>query len=437
MPGSVNRIHTPHSLLKKITDGALVAFPFIDIFLFRYSFTLFPGPLGYGPLICMYLLLPVWMARHAFPTKLLAALLGFGALGSYGLITGDVSSYDFFKVWGGVVLSCTYYWYLWQHLGCDFQRGFQIYVNGCILVSIIGLLVFVDSIFPFGFYSFANSIINLGRLENDLGIRIAATFGEPTYFATTVTPVSLIAIQSLFLKQNAYIDIPWTGELKMTTWQSVIVLTALVLSLSAVAFIGMILAVLVIVFRAKSAKHLIGGFFFAALLGLLANQSSDITTRLNSFQYRERIELDEMHGSSAILYNHFCIATENCRNNPLFGSGLASHPLATERYSILKGTALDVMYNKNAQDASSMLLRIVSEFGILGFIITLVLVWVNRPSKKRYDHREIAWICLIAIALQLFRQGNFVLHGFPFFFVAYALLPFKPLTTKKKHDQAT
>ena len=87
---------------------------------------------------------------------------------------------------GGIVLSSTYYWYLWQHLGIDFLRGFQIYINGCIIVSAIGLLVFVDSLFPFGFYSVANSVINLGRLENDFGVRIAATFGEPTYFATTV-----------------------------------------------------------------------------------------------------------------------------------------------------------------------------------------------------------------------------------------------------------
>ena len=67
MSGSVIRARTPQSLLKKVIEGALVAFPFIDIFLFRYSFTLFPGPLGYGPLICMYLLLPIWMVRHAFP----------------------------------------------------------------------------------------------------------------------------------------------------------------------------------------------------------------------------------------------------------------------------------------------------------------------------------------------------------------------------------
>ena len=436
MSGSVIRTRTPQSLLKKVIDGALVAFPFIDIFLFRYSFTLFPGPLGYGPLICMYLLLPIWMVRHAFPTKLIVALIGFGALGSTGLMNGEVDGFDFFKVWGGIVLSSTYYWYLWQHLGIDFLRGFQIYINGCIIVSAIGLLVFVDSLFPFGFYSVANSVINLGRLENDFGVRIAATFGEPTYFATTVAPASLVAIQSLFLNSGALSKNQWDGALRMTKWQSVIVLLALILSLSTVAFLGMILALVALMWGAKSAKTLIIGCIFVALLGAFANQSNEIKTRLNSFQYGESLVVDDMHGSSAILYNHFCIATENFQDHPLFGSGLASHPLATERYSILKGTAMDVIYNKNAQDASSMLLRILSEFGIVGLIVTLMFVWLNRPGTKRHNHREMAWMCFIAIALQLFRQGNFVLHGFPFFLVAYALLPLEQMTTMKKHEQA-
>ena len=51
----------------------------------------------------MYLLLPIWMVRHAFPTKLIVALIGFGALGSTGLMNGEVDGFDFFKVWGGIV----------------------------------------------------------------------------------------------------------------------------------------------------------------------------------------------------------------------------------------------------------------------------------------------------------------------------------------------
>ena len=47
----------------------------------------------------MYLLLPIWMVRHAFPTKLIVALIGFGALGSTGLMNGEVDGFDFFKVW--------------------------------------------------------------------------------------------------------------------------------------------------------------------------------------------------------------------------------------------------------------------------------------------------------------------------------------------------
>ena len=406
------------TLFKQFIDGLLVAFPFIDLFLFRYSFILFPGPLGYGPLLCMYVLLPIWMVRYAFPTKLVLALVAMALMGGSGVVTGVVNTFDFFKVWGGVVLSSTYYWYLWHHLQKDYILGFQLYANGCVIVSIFGLLIFVDAIIPFGFHAFAHSIINVAHVEGEWGIRVASTFGEPTYFATVVAPSSVFALRSLFVigyQKNH-------SEVQLNKWQSLTILIALALSFSTVAFAGIAIAAAILFFRAKSTKSRIGLVVSSLILAWSALQTNDVTARINSFQL-DNVAIADMHGSSAILYNHFHIATQQAQENPLFGGGLCSHPSATERFSLLRGTDLDVIYNKNNQDASSMFLRLLSEFGLMGILSLLSFLFVFRPSTRDHFYREIAWVCFISIALQLFRQGNFVLHGFPFFLTAYALLP--------------
>ena len=418
MSSHLKRNQRTQSLFKQLIDGLLVAFPFIDLFLFRYSFILFPGPLGYGPLICMYMLLPIWMVRYAFPTRLVLALVTIALMGGSGVLTGIVSTFDFFKVWGGLVLSSTYYWYLWHHLRKDYIRGFQLYANGCVIVSIFGLLIFVDAIVPFGFHSFANSIINVAHVKGELGIRVASTFGEPTYFATAVAPSSVFALRSVFAvgyNENH-------PEVQLNKWQSLTILIALALSFSTVAFVGIAIAAAMLFFRAKSTKSRIGLIVASLILSWSALQTNDIAARVNSFRL-DNIAIADMHGSSAILYNHFHIATQQAKETPLFGGGLCSHPSATERFSILRGTYLDVIYNKNNQDASSMFLRLLSEFGLFGVLGLFSFLFIYRPSTRHHYFREIAWACFISIVLQLFRQGNFVLHGFPFFLTAYALLP--------------
>lgn len=104
-------------LLSRAWSFLLVAFPFIDIFLFRYSFRLFPGPLGYGPFLCMYVLLPFFMVRYKFHFRVAIALGLIGIVGSSGVVSGIVPLGEFVKVFGSLILPYLYYWYLWQYLG--------------------------------------------------------------------------------------------------------------------------------------------------------------------------------------------------------------------------------------------------------------------------------------------------------------------------------
>ena len=78
----------------------------------------------------------------------------------------------------------------------------------------------------------------------------------------------------------------------------------------------------------------------------------------------------------------------------------------------------------NAQDASSMLLRITSELGVAGLMLVFAFLYrnyffVNRTNTEELTLKFISVSFLLAIVLNLLRQGNFVLHGFPFYVFGY------------------
>ena len=113
----------------------------------------------------------------------------------------------------------------------------------------------------------------------------------------------------------------------------------------------------------------------------------------------------------------------NFSNNFLFGSGLGSHPVAFEKYSITRDIRV-ANVSQNSLDASSMLFRLISETGLYGTALML-LVFFRCFIKRRSDRSapDYYWIIsggiCVMIAVNLLRQGHYFLNGFPFFIWMY------------------
>jgi hypothetical protein len=132
---------------------------------------------------------------------------------------------------------------------------------------------------------------------------------------------------------------------------------------------------------------------------------SEFRERLDStvglFINEEEFELGKTHGSSFILYNNYKVATENFKTNFLFGTGVGSHPTAFDRYSIAK----DIVqwgFNLNSADANSMFLRLISETGLFGlgiFLIIIIKCYVKRDPNFISFHWLISNAILIMILL--------------------------------------
>jgi hypothetical protein len=402
----------------------LVAFPFLDIFLFRYSFRLFSGPLGYGPFICFYALLPFFVTRYRFPIRVAVALGFVGGLGSLGVMNEVVTQAEFIKVFGSLVIPYVYYWYLWQYFGENVIRAFRIYLKGALIVSGIGLMLFVDSLISLGIYELVNSIITTPRIPASFGIRISSTLGEPTYFANTIAPAGFFALMSLFFRNSDLSGLLEKHGLSLNKRQSILILSALVLTYSTMAYVGILIAVVLHLLIKRRVRALLITPVIVFGLYSVAIYIPEINERIEGLKNTEEISEGKVHGSSAVLFNHAVITWENFRRNPVFGTGLGSHVAATEKYSILGGTGLYAYELQNAKDASSMFLRIASELGLFGILLVLFFLVshyfiVHKEDLDGLVLKMISAAFLVTILLQLFRQGNFILNGFPFYVYGY------------------
>ena len=422
--------------LSKVSFLLVGLFPLLDIFLFRKLFTLFPGPLGYGPFLCMYALLPFFIARHKAPLQVGILLVLVGLIGSSGWLSGDVDLSLFIKSFGSLVLPYFYYWYLWQHYELDVTKAFHWYLKGANLVSMFGLVLFADSLVGFGLFKFLSQFFNLGReIPAFWGNRVIGSLGEPTYFANVIAPAAFFAIRRLFFAKSNLTQELDSSTIQLSKRAAACILTAQILTFSTIAYAGILLSLgFLFLFQRRIRSLLVFGVT-AIVMMQTALSIPEIEMRISGLSSIGEEDIN-VHGSSAVLYNHGVITWENFKQHPWVGTGLGSHTSATKKHTILRDTPLHAYAEQNAADASSMFLRIASELGLFGVMLCLLFLWknhipvpLNDPGKLMLKHIHTAF--LITILLQLFRQGNFILNGFPFFVFG---LYFSSIQFQKRDD---
>ena len=111
----------------------------------------------------------------------------------------------------------------------------------------------------------------------------------------------------------------------------------------------------------------------------------------------------------------------NFLNNPFFGSGIGSHEIAFNKFSLTKKFFDLNIFANNSKDANSLFLRVVSETGIAGLIFVFYIIFSGIKSTNNLNQLEfiISISLLILILLSLLRQGNYFLNGLPLIFIMF------------------
>lgn len=362
-------------------------------------------------------LLPGFIFRFGFNRALFFIFSVLLINGVVNIWAGNDTAPQFFKVFLGLFLSYSFYYYVFNEVNFEVENLFKWYLKASYFAALLGLFQFVS--YQIGFkagYTFFGIFNKWGFAGGGLfGMRINSVFSEPTHLACVLAPAFFVSLYNLFNKQGYY----------LSKWQGIAIIVVYILSFSGLGQAGIFLTFLFLAISYGLVRYIIILIPVTILtFNVLYNNVKDFRFRLDgltSLFSGEKFIQGTTHGSSFILYNNYTVALKNFQTNPIFGTGIGSHPVAFEKYSLAKNFKT-VGFNFNGQDANSMFLRLMSEtglFGLLIFFIILVRCYVKRDKEHLTYHWLISNGVLVMILLNLFRQGHYFLNGFPFFVLLY------------------
>jgi len=295
------------------------------------------------------------------------------------------------------------------------DKLFRIYLKIAFIIACIG--IFQEISFLTGFkpgYDFRYFIPRTVPPILQFGLlKITSIMPEPAHFGTIMIPAIFISILSFVDKKNGFIGRK-AGFL--------IIISAL-LTFSLVTYIGIVAAFILIMLNYKKIRLMAICTIIIAILGFSAYRyipmfevKVDDTIALVS----GKKSLEKVNLSTFASYSNAFIAFKSFMHNPLFGSGLGSHPLSYDRYISQIVNPAKVWCLLNRTDASGLFFRLVSETGLVGIFLFLYFIVKFFVSKTRDNY---FWIIsnsiLCLFILNLLRQGNYFYGGFIFFIFAY------------------
>lgn len=404
--------------------------------LFLNSTILFKEPFEfYISYIPILILLPFFIAKFPFPKKLLYVLLPLLLVGMVNVYFGNNNISEFLKIFINILISALFFYYVFLYYDKDIKYVFGLYMNISIWVCVLGLFQLFSYWIGFKYgYNFKLYGLNKwGVIEGGLGLRINSIFSEPSYFGASISPAFFVAIINLLFRKQYFVN----------TFSSVIIVITYLLTFSTVAFLGVFVALILILLNFGLVRYIIFAIPLAIIIfNFMYNNAEEFKVRvdgLKALYVDELLEkeglqkgehnplklqklLKKIHGSSFVQYNNYVVATRNFMANPLFGTGLGSHKFAFEKHNLLY--RLGGIYKFNTADANSMFLRLISETGLFGLVFIILFMFrffIKIPEGL--DDENLYWLisnaALTIIILQLARQGNYTYNGFFFYMWLY------------------
>lgn len=268
---------------------------------------------------------------------------------------------------------------------------FILYAKYALFLALIG--------FPGYFFGF--------NLNVNYDPRFSSLLTEPAHYAIVVLPACYF-----YFKRKQYVSF-------------FVIFLSLILSESSIGYIGCALMFILPYINLQRVKYALGVIpFVLVIFYFVYSNNEKVKTRFDdTFESLKVLETGKFdvrtNISTYALLSNLYIAKENFIEHPL-GSGIGSHyymyhnsykkKMRTPKY--LYTLELDDI---NSKDATSLFIRLISEFGIIGILATfymIILIVRTFKDKSQIVEQSIG----IYILLKLFRDG----HYFPpelFFFL--------------------
>ncbi len=386
--------------------------------IFVSSIVFFKSPFeGYLHYFIFLILLPFFFSRFGLPKLPFQIILIPFFVGVFQIVMGNNDWFLFLKIFMGVMLSTTFYYYVMQYYKLDIEKMFKMYLTWAYWTAIITLAQYF--FFRINFqpgYNFTWLFNKGGNVEGMGGIRLASIYVEPSQLGIMLGPAAFVAIVNVISRKNYHFKV----------YQNYIILIALYLSRSSTGYIGLFFAILIIGLNLGYITYLAIFVIVGILAGIgLYNSVEEFKGRVDAAMglwVDQNFELKNVNTSSFVQYNNAHVAFNNFKEHPFFGTGLGSHAVAYEKYSYTRTGRVKLKgFDNNSADANSMFLRLMSETGLMGLIFIIVVILKCFVGNDGIDNKYwiISGAILVLILLYLLRQGNYFINGFPFFVWLY------------------
>ena len=283
------------------------------------------------------------------------------------------------------------------------------------IIQYIGYLLNMPALYDYTIYGFSHPVSIIAKNST---FRASSLYSEPAHLCAILSGGLFIS-----LKEKKYKS-------------SVLILLANILTISLIVYVSMFAMLLLYMFlyQRKNKKRLY--IFFGIITVLLSiiiftpKINTIIFSKLSSITSASSTNTSDL--TSFAIKSNFQIAIKKVGDGYILGTGMDSHRLYYFRY--INYFYSDVLKYLNYTEASSLYIRVLSEFGIVGIISLLILIIIRTIEAIKNKNKELLFILLLFI-VSTFRNGHYVfvlsLLSFTIMFLYDDFLTKKLLNTTK------
>jgi hypothetical protein len=395
---ALGEVDTPFSLRKFLYYSTLAS-------LFSEALLFDVGPFNLALshlLLLLNLLLMLLLAQFSIPKKLILLALYLGTSGAIGIAQGTDAPGLVAKQLLGILISAFYFYNFFQLQDDRFERAFHDYAIGCYWCAIVGLLMV-----PF-------------QILLHSGFKVHSVLPEPAHFATACLP-GLYYLADQWLSYRRY------GR------QFAITLLAFIMSVSAVAYAGMALALFFLISRYRY-YIIVAPVVIGLVLGAALLVSSELRIRaVDTVGALEKSDVEGANLSTFALVANMIVTENVLEESPVLGNGIGSHVMShahfVEQIPGIREFAQSDLEKFNADDAASLLLRVLSELGAVGALGMFVFIWYFRVPGQG-PGAQISYAILGYFFLKLLRHGHYFSPE-QFFLILIYILNYRKSKTER------
>jgi len=330
-----------------------------------------------------------------FPARLRNFFAYIFCSGIVGLVLGTNSTAGFVKSFLGITMCALCSASLLRYFHFNAEELFRVYAR-------------------FAFYSAVFAILYWPFQPSHFG-RMAGLFLEPSALVIVCLPAVYY-----------YAD-QWQRKRRYGL-RLIVLFFAYLMTFSSLGYLGLLFGGLLFGKRYRIGRVAVPVVLFLAA-SLIYQQSSYFQVRLNdTVGGIVSNDVGNINESSFGIVANLFIVQKQFVDHPLLGGGLGSHVVTHAKYiDQIPGAAYlpSTLHSLGQWDASSLLLRIVSEFGLVGLVYASWFIWWFYPRGANAEVESISMALLCYIFMKMIRSGEYF-GGEEFFFLSiYAIIGVK------------